>query len=54
MYKIAEDILGESSRWCRCSDDADIQMVKAFIPVGFDNENGIVKFEKPPKGLIRK
>jgi hypothetical protein len=54
MYKIAEDILGESSRWCRCSDDADIQMVKAFIPVGFDNENGIVKFEKPPRGLIRK
>ena len=54
MYRIGEEIFGESSRWCRCSDVVDIEKAKAFIPIGFNQENGIVKFEKPPRELIRK
>lgn len=49
MYKISEEILGESPRWCRCSDVSEIEKAKSFVPVGFDIENGITRFEKPPR-----
>ena len=54
MYKIAEEILGESPRWRGRCDISEIKTARTFIPDGFDTEHGILRFEKPSKELVRK
>lgn len=54
MFKIAEEILDESSRWCRVSDVSEIKKANSFIPIGFDTYNGITRLEKPRRELLRK